>query len=868
MPAGTDPGISRSLRRRILAVGAVLIAAIVASAAFDSWRLHEQIVGANDRELGNLAGALAEETSRGLQSVDVLLQDTASWYERSGSGLSQGQIGNQLAARADSISQVSVVTIVDVQGRERHRSQQIGEPLADVSNRPYFRVQRERPATGLFIDSRVVHRTEELASMVVSRRLNDADGRFDGVVTAVVTLRELARAYSSIDLGKHSALLLVFDDGTLLMRWPMPEALGSGEQFAPKFRELVALAGNLPVLRVRSPIDGRMKLIAPLRVGDQPLTLAVVRDHEEAMRPWYDAAWSAAIRTLVLSMLVLLTIAGLLRQLVRLERSERALRQSDERYAMTMEAANEGHAEWNIVQGTVYASPRWRALHGLDRVDGIENAIDLRRRLGVHADDVATVSTLLRDHRARRTPAIEVDYRVRSGDGPWQWIHARGRCTFDAAGSPLRLFCSATDITDRKKADADRAALQVRLEHNQRLEALGTLAGGIAHDFNNILGAILGFGEMIQQGAEPGTAVRRNIDRVLQSGARARLLVRRILDFSRSGVAERVPVNVQSVVEEVVSMLLPSLPSTLHLDARLEAGGAAIVGDPTQLHQVVMNLCTNAVQALGDEGTVTVRLRRVSLGAPRALLHGELEPGDHICLRVADDGPGIAPEVLSRMFDPFFTTKKVGDGTGLGLSVVHGIVSDLGGAIDVQPREPHGTVVSVWLPVTGELAPPTVSKAKADAWPVGDGQVVMIVDDERPLVDLAEELLAGLGYEPVGYDSSTAALAAFEADPARFDLVITDEMLPLMTGSDLARRLLAVRPTLPIVLVSGYLDDTTARNARELGIVATLRKPLALEALAECLAAVLKASVPAPQEQTRAAGPGAAVSNFKPESAR
>ncbi len=341
---------------------------------------------------------------------------------------------------------------------------------------------------------------------------------------------------------------------------------------------------------------------------------------------------------------------------------------------------------------------------------------------------------------------------------------------------------------------------------------------------------------MAQQRAEVGSVLRRHIDQVMQSGERARLLVRRILDFSRSGLADRALVNVQGLVEEAVAMLVPSLPPGVQLVSRLAAGTAAVVGDATQLHQVAMNLLTNAVQALGEEGRLEVVLQRVTLSAPQALLQGDLVPGDYVRLQVVDTGPGIASEVLARIFDPFFTTKKGAEGTGLGLSVVHGIVASLAGGIDVASREFEGTCVSVWLPVAGELAPQApVATMPA---PTGAGQVVMVVDDEEPLLRLAEELLAGLGYEPVGYASAEAALAAFEANPSRFDALLTDQMLPGLQGSELARCVLALRPDLPVLLMSGNLREHVEAEVLAMGVRAALHKPLASCELADSLASL------------------------------
>jgi CheY-like chemotaxis protein/two-component sensor histidine kinase len=302
-------------------------------------------------------------------------------------------------------------------------------------------------------------------------------------------------------------------------------------------------------------------------------------------------------------------------------------------------------------------------------------------------------------------------------------------------------------------------------------------------------------------------------------------------------VTDRAPVHVQTLMEEIVAMLASTLPAGVDLQAQLDAGDAAVLGDATQLYQVAMNICTNAVQAIEGAGTVSIRLQRDDVSAPRVLLHTELAVGPHVCLEVRDTGVGIPPEALQRIFEPFFTTKKQGEGTGLGLAVVHGIVADLGGAIDVASVPGEGTQVSVWLPVCGECAPATVPDA--GEWPAGQGEVVMVVDDEHALVELAEETLAGLGYEPVGFDSAERALQAFEADPGRFDALLSDEMLPGMPGTELARLLRARLPALPVLLMSGKVNEAMIERAQAAGVHAVLHKPLALRELATRLAEAL-----------------------------
>jgi signal transduction histidine kinase/CheY-like chemotaxis protein len=443
----------------------------------------------------------------------------------------------------------------------------------------------------------------------------------------------------------------------------------------------------------------------------------------------------------------------------------------------------------------------------------------------------------LDEHLAGHTDRYEVEYRVRHPDGAWHWLLVRGRCLRHADGAPYRVVGSAIDVTERKRAEAEKDRLEEQLRKSQKLEAMGTLAGGIAHDFNNILGAIVGYGEMAQKRAGAGTPVRRYVDNVMQAAGRAKALVERILAFSRSGVGDRGLVNVQAVVTEVLELLAPSLPDDIRLASALGAADTAIMADGTQLHQVVMNLCTNAVQAMPRGGMLDVRLERVAVHEPRRLFHGALAAGPWLCLSVRDTGGGIPAHVLERMFDPFFTTKSVGAGTGLGLSLVHGIVADVGGAIDVTTAVGEGSTFAIWLPVSGTAAP--AASADAAELPRGHGEVVMVVDDEPALVALAEEMLADMGYEPVGYAASTDALQAFLADPRRFDAVLTDETMPSLSGSALAAEVRRHRPQMPILIMSGHVDGTVTALVRSASVSEVLRKPVRARELAEALARAL-----------------------------
>ena len=385
----------------------------------------------------------------------------------------------------------------------------------------------------------------------------------------------------------------------------------------------------------------------------------------------------------------------------------------------------------------------------------------------------------------------------------------------------------------------ENARLYADLQKAQRVEAMGTLAGGIAHDFNNILGAILGYGEMALRGVRQGTQLRRDLGAIMAAGERGRALVDRVLAFSRSGVAERIPVHVEKVVAEALDLLAAQLPPAVRLDSELACGHAAVQGDPTQVHQVVMNLVTNAAHAMPDGGVLRVRLSPQRSNGLRAATIGRVDKGDYLVLSVADTGLGMAPHMLDRIFEPFFTTKGAGIGTGLGLSLVHDIVTQLDGAIDVASTPGQGSTFRIHLPRMGDALPDD-----ADAGPVpprGHGQRVLVVDDEEALVKLAARMLDELGYVPVCFTSSIQALAAMRAEPARFDALVADERMPGMSGSELAREVRRLRTGLPILLMSGFIGGGLPERAQAAGANELLKKPLTVQDLAGSLARALQA---------------------------
>ncbi|WP_352837684.1 ATP-binding protein [Mesorhizobium sp. M0296] len=391
----------------------------------------------------------------------------------------------------------------------------------------------------------------------------------------------------------------------------------------------------------------------------------------------------------------------------------------------------------------------------------------------------------------------------------------------------------------REHNEREREALQARLNQSQRLEAIGTLAGGIAHEFNNILGAVLGYSEMALAVLLKESRARRYVQQIMQAGRRAQDVTEQILAFGRRHERQHHALRAEAVVAEAVDLLRASFPATLSVQTHLAAADAAMTGDPTELQQVVMNLGTNAAQAMNNRGALEIGLDTTEFVEARMLSHGNLPAGCYLRLAVRDTGSGMDQATLERIFEPFFTTKPAGQGTGLGLSTVHGIVIAHRGAVDVNSKPGEGTTFEIYFPQI-EAAEATQNEDESDAAEVpikhGNGETILVVDDDTPLMQLAEEMLAALGYEPVGFDRSPAALSAFRTDPERFDLVLTDEVMPDLTGIEFSGRLHKIRPDLPVVLMTGYGRQLRSRQLTAAGISEVIKKPLLSAAVAQCLA--------------------------------
>ncbi|MDJ0811195.1 MAG: PAS domain S-box protein [Desulfobacterales bacterium] len=389
---------------------------------------------------------------------------------------------------------------------------------------------------------------------------------------------------------------------------------------------------------------------------------------------------------------------------------------------------------------------------------------------------------------------------------------------------------SGRDLTDYK-------TMEDQLRQSSKMEAIGTLAGGIAHDFNNILAAIMGYADLVVTRGDTDDETARYVDKIRQAGKRAADLIKQILTFSRQGEQKARPLRIQPVIKEALKLLRASLPATVRIETDLRSG-RLIMADPTQLHQIVMNLCTNAAHAMRDTGgQLTVTTRDTTLGEDFLRRYPDARPGDNVCLSVADTGLGIQAEIMNRIFDPFFTTKPKEEGTGMGLALVHGIVKSAGGVITVESTPGQGTRFEIYFPAVAHDA---ADRREEDLAPLPTGrESILFVDDEEILVELGQRMLEQLGYRVTPVASSVEALRRFQDDPGAFDLVITDLTMPNMAGDKLAAELLRIRPDIPIIMATGFSEKFTAQELEMIGIRKLVFKPMVMRDIATVIREVM-----------------------------
>jgi PAS domain S-box-containing protein len=529
---------------------------------------------------------------------------------------------------------------------------------------------------------------------------------------------------------------------------------------------------------------------------------------------------------LLVSVMAVLSVFFVGRMIVRREQAEDALRQSEERYRRLVDHSLGLICTHDLDGVLLSVNPAGAAALGYQPADLVGKPLaaclpeSVHERIDVYLDEI------------RRQSTSSGVVRVLTREGKERlWLYRN--VLYSERGQPRYVLGHAQDITDRTRAEG-------ALLTSQKMEALGTLAGGIAHDFNNILAAIVGYTQLAVPALAPESVSGQHLREVLQAAERARALIERIQLFSRPQEPGHHPVELRGVVDDVLRLVHPSLPSSVQTRKRFGASASVVRGDAIQLHQMVINLCTNAGQAMAERGGVLqVALDDVEVGGQGRSEQRELPHGRYLRLRVSDTGHGLMADTVHRIFEPFFTTRTDRGGTGMGLAMVHGIVRSHGGVIAVDSQPGQGTTFSVYLPAS-DLAVPALPPV-ADL-PSPGKERILVVDDDPVLARMHQQMLESLGYDAAARTSARDALEAFRAASEAFDAVLLDQAMPEIAGDVLAAELMKIHPGIRIVLCTGFSNALTPERASALGIREYLSKPVRLEDLAVALRRALDAS--------------------------
>ena len=518
------------------------------------------------------------------------------------------------------------------------------------------------------------------------------------------------------------------------------------------------------------------------------------------------------------------TVADLRKSQDELKAAQQALRESEERYRIAIEHSNDGVA---IVKGEqhVFVNRKFLDMFGYDDPDEV---LGRSVFVTVHPDDRELVVGINRGRQQGREVPSRYEFRGIRKNGETIFIEVSAtRIVHD--GEPTTL-AYLRDVTERRRSEEE-------LRQAHKMQAIGTLAGGIAHDFNNILAAMIGFCERAAKEIDKRNPAREYVEQVKRAGIRGRDLVRQILTFSRKTPVRTRKLHLVPLIEETVGLLRAGLPSRVSIEIIARTGGDEICADLPQIQQVIFNLCTNAAYAVGNrKGVIEILITSEFIGGDSPVLEPDMAPGTYVVLTVRDTGAGMTDEVRDRIFDPFFTTKPAGEGTGMGLAVVYGIVRSHRGAIIVSSEPGRGAVFTLYFPRGG--AEPTAPEEEAGRVP-GGKERILFVDDEEVLTEMTAGLLEGLGYTVSTATDCRDALNLFRKNPGEFDLVIADQAMPYMTGSELAGELLRVRPDIPVVLCTGCAEPFSEKEAKASGVRELVFKPLTRRETADMIRRVL-----------------------------
>ena len=515
--------------------------------------------------------------------------------------------------------------------------------------------------------------------------------------------------------------------------------------------------------------------------------------------------------------------------ITNIKRAENELRETVLKLTEAIKAGNVGLWDWDLITSRIYYSKEWKKQIGYDDEEISDSFEEWEKR--VHPDDLEKTLQIINNSLDKASRSHETEFRFKHKDGSYRWILARASIVQDEDGRPVRMLGSHIDITERKQ-------MEKTFSQKQKMEALGSLAGGIAHDFNNLLVPILGYTELAKKSLASNAKEFKYLENVGDAANRAKDLVQKILTINRGSLSKTEAIQLNDLVDEVLTVLYASLPKSIDIKEEIDFDLPPISADPSQIYQVILNLCTNAVQAMPDGGELSLRLNLVKKYEQEFYAQGQIST-DFLCLHVQDNGFGMDSATLEHIYDPFFSTKeKDGQrGTGLGLSIVSSIVKQHEGHIEVESELGVGTVFHVYFPVLREES--LSASVELEPYVVSGDEHILLIDDEKMVCDLSATTLKQLGYQVTACTNSETALKKFKVNPERFQLIITDYSMPKLTGPQLIKKIKGIRQDIPIILLTGYSNLASPERMQEFGCDGIVAKPYTSTTLGRAVRQVL-----------------------------
>ena len=844
---GNSSGVGSSFVLRLTATIIIINILIYAMIGFWLYKDRRYYHHMAESTTQNMAKVIATNIRGIFDRIDTGLFALMNETERqlAGQKVDKAELEKYIERLLKNLPELFDLSVADAKGNVLYGTEMVAGKSVNIKDRAYFRYLGENPEKKMVLSKLVHGRVSGRWLFVLAKRIDYPDGSFAGTALGMFDISYFDNLFSELKTERQGHIELRDNKFELIAYWPKSNESGcqiGSRILSEKTSKLIARDAVAATYKAIVPCSNTEQMVSLRKTDEYPFFVIAANATNEYLRSWKNEAVTALMIAAVFTLSTILSAKILFksRETELLHVESKRLAEEKARLEGVIEGTQAGTWEWNVQTGETIFNERWAEIIGYSLKELAPISIDTWIS-NTHPDDLKSSDEMLQKHFNRETDYYDCECRMRHKNGHWVWILDRGKVisrTDD--GKPQWMFGTHIDITSRKLAEEAREKLRAQLNQVQKMESIGNLAGGIAHDFNNILFPITGMSELLLEDLPMGSPEWENVQEIFKAGKRGSDLVKQILTFSRQSEHKMIPTRIQSVLKEVIKLSRATIPSNIEICQDIQQDCGMVMADPSQIHQIGMNIITNAFHAIGNNGgKISVRLRQEVLGTPKPL-DTDLHPGLYAVLSISDTGHGMSEELVGKIFDPYFTTKEQGKGTGLGLAVVYGIVKEHKGKIKVYSETGKGATFDIYLPLM-EKNDRTESLTETEGRQ-GGKERILLVDDEESIARLEAQILTRLGYDVTFHVASQKALDTFQDDPDGFDLIITDMTMPEMTGDQLAIEISSIKPDIPIIICTGFSERISKEQAENMGVKGFLMKPVLKSDMARMVRKVLDES--------------------------